>query len=303
MHKILVFLLKAKAIGLSLWPRKIFLFWGVLVGYFLYLISFRKKIAAENIQRAYPDWSKAQRAELLRKNYEHYGILFLEMLRSFWRFSDFLHQYCDVAGRENLQAALAKGKGVLVMTAHSGSWELLTATGQNFFQYGTTMVTKKLKPDWLHDFVVKERASFGVKMACEPRTMPIVMRALKAKEIVGFVMDQYTGAPVGARVPFFGIPVGSHTALATIALRTEAVVVPAVCFRKKNGRYCARFEPALETIRRENVDQAILENTAKYVSITERWVRECPEQWMWIHRRWKGDLSPLPPNSVGEFLR
>lgn len=133
--------------------------------------------------------------------------------------------------------------------------------------------------------------------------MAPIKRALKNNQIVGFVMDQYAGAPVGARVPFFGVPVGSHTALAALALRTDVPVLPAIAIRKPDGRYLLRFDPILETIQHEDPKEAVLLNTAQYVKHTEGWIKEFPLQWMWVHRRWKGDLSPLPPHAVGEMLK
>lgn len=116
-------------------------------------------------------------------------------------------------------------------------------------------------------------------------------------------MDQFAGAPVGARVPLFGIPVGSHTALAALAIRTGAPVIPTIAYRKANGSYVMRFEEPIPLLQSEDPELAIIKNTANYVAHTERWIREFPEQWLWIHRRWKGDLSPLPPNSAGEMLK
>lgn len=296
-------LLKLLAWALAWLPRPFFLGLGGLLGRLLAKLGFRTEIAAGNLRLAFPDWSEEDRKDMLRKHYRHLGILFLEILRSFFRFDEFLRRNSDVEGEQNLREALAQGKGVFVMTAHLGNWELLSASGPILIGTPVTMVTKQLKPAWLHRAVAVTRSLLGVHMACEPKTMQGILRGLKRKEIVGFVMDQYAGAPVGARVPFFGVPVGSHTALATLALRTGAPVVPAIAYRKPNGRYGIRFDPPFPLLTDSDQDRAVILNTAAYVEYTERWVRQFPEQWMWIHRRWKGDLSPLVPNSPGEMLR
>ena len=296
-------LLKLIAFVPSLYPRFFFVWKGRCLGSLLRVCKFRVKVAEENVGRAFPEFSPAEKEFFLRRAYQELGITFLEILRTFYKFDRFVERLSDVEGQQHLEEALAKGKGVFVMTAHLGNWEVLTASGPVLFGTPVTMVTKQLKPNWLHRAAVTTRELLGVKMACEPRTMQGIMRALKKKEIVGFVMDQFTGAPVGARVPFFGVPVGSHTALATLALRTGAPVVPAISVRKPNGRYLIRFDPAFETIDTGDQEQSILQNTAAYVARTEEWVREFPAQWMWIHRRWKGDLSPLPPGATGEMLK
>jgi KDO2-lipid IV(A) lauroyltransferase len=165
------------------------------------------------------------------------------------------------------------------------------------------MVTKRLKPAWMHRVVELNRDLLGIKMALEPRTMSEILRGLKRKEIVGFVMDQFTGAPFGARVPFFGVPVGSQTALATLALRTGAPVVPAIAVRGANGRYRIRFEAPIPIAEDPDYEKSVILTTASYVRHTEAWVREFPSQWLWVHRRWKGKLDPLPAGIPGEMMK
>jgi KDO2-lipid IV(A) lauroyltransferase len=261
------------------------------------------KIARANIELAYPEWEQARRDQLLHDHYLELGVLFLEMLRMFYRFDRFFDRYVDVEGKEHLQAVLDKGKGVFAMTAHIGNWEVLTLCGRHVFGRTAVMVTKELKPRWLHRAVGVTRSLLGVEMANEPRTMQGVLRGLKQNNLVGWVMDQYAGAPVGARVPFFGKPVGSHTALATLALRTKTPVITAYAVRKPDGRYLLKFEAPFELLDRGNAEASVIANTALFVRRTEALVREYPAQWLWIHRRWKGDLSPLPPHSSGEMLK
>ncbi len=295
--------LKLLALPFSLLPRRLFIFLGYRLGALLLRGGFRVKVAADNLRLAFPEKSEAERGALLRASYSELGVLFLEFLRSFYRFDRFLDRYCDVEGAENLKQARSLGKGCFVMTAHLGNWEVMTAAGPNLVNAPTLMVTKRLKPEWLNRVAEVTRALLRIRMAFEPRTMPEILRTLKRNEVVGFVMDQYAGAPVGARVPFFGKPVGSHTALATLSLRLDVPVVPAIAVRKPNGRYLVRFEPALKAERRDTQEQTVIANTALYVRHTEAWIRKFPSQWLWIHRRWKGDLSPLPPNVEGEMLR
>ncbi|MGZ3693164.1 MAG: lysophospholipid acyltransferase family protein [Bdellovibrionota bacterium] len=295
--------LKLIGFALSFFPRKIFLALGRVLGSVLFFFGFRRKVVTANIELAFPDQDARVSLALIREIYRQLGILFLEIFRSFFKFDDLLRRYADFEGEEHLTDALAQGKGVFVMTAHIGNWELLTISGPWRFLTSVTMVTKQLKPQWLHRIVEVTRHLLGVRMALEPKTMHEIIRALRRKEIVGFVMDQYAGAPVGARVPFFGKAVGSHTALATLALRTGAPVVPAIAVRKPDGRYLIRFDPVLPTLTDPDAELAVLLNTAAYVRHTEAWIREFPAQWLWIHKRWKGDLSPLPPGVIGELLR
>lgn len=302
MFYLALILLKLIALPLSLLPRRLFLWLGRGLGAVLEVAGFRAAVVRANLDLAFPEWAEERKERLFRDQYRELGVLFLEILRMFYRFDRFFERYAVVEGAEHLRAALAGGRGALVMTAHLGNWELLSVAGRAVFLTEVTMVTKRLRPSWLHRALAVTRALLGVRMACEPRTMPEVLRGLGKGGIVGFVMDQYAGAPVGARVPFFGKPVGSHTALAALALRTRAPVVPAVAVRRPDGRYLVRFEAPLRLEERECGEAALIANTALFVRYTESWVREFPSQWLWVHRRWKGDLSPLPPQAEGEML-
>jgi len=298
-----IVLLKLHALPLVLLPRAFFLRLGFACGELIRFAGFRVPIARANLELAFPEKSVEWREALLRKSYQELGVLWLELLRLFYRFDRFVERNCQVEGAEHLAAARAKGMGVLVLTSHLGNWEVLAASGPNLVNTPVTMVTKRLKPEWLNRVFEITRSLLGVKMAFEPRTMPAILRALKQNEAVGFVMDQYAGAPVGARVPFFGKAVGSHTALAALALRTGAPVIPAFAARQRGGHYLIRFEPALILEEKGEPDERLIANTALFVRHIEAWIREYPAQWLWIHRRWKGDLSPLPPDSPGVLLK
>lgn len=306
-HGLLLFL----GFSLSLLPMRLFLWKGKLWGQILFACGFRRKVVRENIRLAFPDWDEDKIEALERANYEHYGLLLLEFLRSFWRFGDFLDRHSSVEGEANLHQAFSHGKGVFVMTAHLGNWEALPSHGAWVLKVPTNMVTKRLKPDWFHELVESTRGELGTHMFYEPRTMQNVVRALRKNEIVGFAMDQFAGSPVGARVPFFGIPVGTNTVLAVLAHRYGAPVIPGFALRKPGGGFHVVFEPPIlptecteEDTNYANLrEKEIIVDTAKYTAVLESWVRRYPEQWLWIHRRWKGDLSPLPPNLVGEMMK
>jgi KDO2-lipid IV(A) lauroyltransferase len=162
------------------------------------------------------------------------------------------------------------------------------------------MVTKKLKPGWLHDRMQQGRSSCRVRATYEPKTLRDVLSQLKAGETVGIALDQYAGPPVGVRVPFLGACVGTHTLIALLVKRTGAAVVPVRCFREENGIYQVEFLPEVEWVEHENVHEENALNTARYAASMESMVRGHPRQWLWTHRRFKGDLSPLRPGEWGQ---
>lgn len=277
----------------TLLPRRLELVLGPLFGRFLFTIDRRrKKIAAENLRRCFPELSAEERARLLTQNYEHYGVLALELMHLFSPIRGHYRRYVErnsvCEGFEHWQHANALGKGVMVVGSHLGNWELMAAGGVNGGITHATMVTKYLKPEWLHKKIEAARLEAGVKGTYEPRTLPVVMRALRNKETIGFVMDQYAGPPMGIPVPFFGVKVGTLAAIGTLALRTGAAVVPAKTYRDKRGVIHVCFEPMMQV-----TPEWTEEKTTEFLaSKVEGWVREYPNQWLWIHRRFKNVVWP-----------
>lgn len=275
----------------SFLPRSLELRLGSLLGCaLLFIKSKRRKIASENIRRCLPELGSGGWRKLLNQNYRHYGILAFELLHMF---SPLPHHWARYArknsvfeGLDHWRAANKKGKGVLFVASHLANWELMAAAGA-FCGIPITMVTKHLKPEWLHRKIESSRLSSGVSAAYEPRTLPLIMRALRKGESVGFVLDQYAGPPLGIPVKFFNVEVGTLAAVGTLAQRTGAVVLPTRTYRDLNGIVHVCVEPALEF-----TDTSEQDITAALAQCVETWVRQHPAQWLWIHRRFKNVVWP-----------
>lgn len=277
----------------TLLPRSFELWFGPKLGRFLLKIGKRRReVALENIRHCFPELGPEGWQSLLERNYEHYGVLALELLHLFspipGHYEAYARRTTVVEGFENWKRAHELGKGVLFVSSHLGNWEMMVAGGA-LAGIPLTMVTKHLKPEWLHKKVEASRLSIGARGAYEPRTLPVIMRAFRAKESVGFVMDQYAGPPIGVPALFFGVKVGTLAAVSTLAQRTGAAIIPAKCYRDAAGKVHICIEPQLDlsTII-GNIEQTTEALTAK----VEAWVRQYPEQWLWIHRRFKNVTWP-----------
>ncbi len=258
----------------------------------------RRRVIRENLARL-----KALQAvpgDLENRIDEHLAQVYLELFFSFGPMGRLVERDVVATGVEHWRAAIAQGKGAFFLSSHVGNWEVMVCRGGWVEKMGLLMVTKRLKPAWFHDLFEGARAQWGVSGTYEPRTLRDVLRALKENRIVGFVLDQYTGPPVAARVPFLGVPVGTNIALATLAKRTEVPVIPVVIYRTGWRKYQIDLRPPLQWISDPNPDREVALNTARYTEIIERDVRAHPEQWLWTHRRFKGDLSPLRPEEWAE---
>jgi KDO2-lipid IV(A) lauroyltransferase len=255
-------------------------------------------VIQQNMDIAYPGdrpEDRRYRARLLAEHYEHFSRLFFEVLQLFGPMRSFVRRDAEVLGYEHLEAALAGGRGAIALSSHLGNWEVLAAAAAVHRGARPLLVTKKLKPAWLHWAIEAGRARCGVSGTYEPKTYRDVLAHLKSNGVVGVVLDQYAGAPVGVRVPLFGVPVGTHTVVALLAKRTGAPVHPAHAVRQADGKFRVGIGPAIEWISDPNPNREIALNTANYAAILEKAIRAQPDQWLWTHRRFKGDLGPVRP--------
>jgi KDO2-lipid IV(A) lauroyltransferase len=292
--------LRALAWSFYLMPSRLRGQVGASIGFLLRALSFRSKVVRENLAYAFPGPGReGERAKVFGQAYTHLGRLFSEILLLLGPMRRFAIRYGELKGLENWKAARQSGRGVLFLSSHVGNWEVMSAIGA-LSGIDLMLVTKHLKPEWLHQAIERGRASCGVGATYEPRTFRDVLAHLKRNGTVGFVLDQYAGPPVGVRVPVFGVPVGTQTAVALLAKRTGAAVVPVVNYRVPGGRYVVEIRPALPWIGDPDPGREIAVNTARYAELLEADVRAHPGQWLWTHRRFKGDLSPLRPEEWSE---
>ena len=275
---------------------------GTFFGFIVRILKVRAPVAQENLKRAFPGSEEkivATRQKIFKENHRHLGQLFLEilMLLGNGRAMRFFVKHRVVINRlDILSQAMAHGKGVILLSSHTGNWEIMAATGGVRVGADLMIVTKRLKPTWLHEAIEKGRSHCGVRATYEPRTLKDSLRQLGKKNLLGIILDQYAGAPIGVRVPFFGIPVGTALGVAALARRTEAPVVPIFCHRSSGfwkSTWQIQVESPIQWISGKGAPRELAENTAQYVQCLEKHVRTAPHQWLWTHRRFKGDLSPL----------
>jgi len=271
-----------------------------MLGRIILLIDRRRcAIADENLRRCLPELSDAEHSHLLKRNFEHYGIIALELMHVFTPVPGHYKRYARsisvLEGYENWKKAHDKGKGVLFASCHSGSWEMLVAQG-GLCGMELTMVTRRLQPDWFHERIKAMRLTMEVKAAYQPRTLPTVLKALRNNESVGFVIDQYA-APDAGGVPvrFFGFEVNTLGAIGPIANKTGAAIIPGHAYRDEDGIVHVVLEPEMPLGDLETSTQRIADKV-------ESWIRAHPDQWLWGHRRFKhadmDDRQPRLPEGV-----
>jgi len=263
-----------------------------LSGRLLYrLLPVRRAIILSNLRRVYANTlSEAEIVELAQAHYGHLWQLAGEFLRFRWLSAARKSALVRVENLDSFIAAFRQGKGVLVLTGHFGNWEVATLAGivnypevRGRFHF----VRRPIKPGWLDALVTRrfEKGGFGVigKRGSLDRILDLLARG----DVIVFPFDQHAGPPDGIEVDFFGHPAWTFKSLAIIAMATGAPVMPAASWREPDGRHVLRFSEPMLPIESENPNEAIRLNTRAYNAALEKLILARPEQWYWVHRRWK----------------
>jgi KDO2-lipid IV(A) lauroyltransferase len=273
----------ARAIGISL-AQLIYLLHGKL-----------RRVGMRNLQLAFPDMSGRERRKIVRKVFTSLGRQFAEVCL-FPRYT--ARNVSDAViydGFENFDRASERGKGVLFLTGHLGGWEL-SAFSHSLYGHPLYFVMRPLDNPHLDALVRRYRTLHGNKPILKDDPARELLRAMKQGSTVGILMDTNMTPPEGIFVNFFGIPACTASGLARIALRTEAAVVPGfTLWDPVLRKYRLRFDPAVQLIRTGNNEQDIQANTQLFTKVIEDFVRRYPDQWLWVHRRWKTRPPGLPP--------
>jgi KDO2-lipid IV(A) lauroyltransferase len=239
-----------------------------------------------NLELAFPEKSRAERKKILRGVFTSLGRQVAEvcLFRKYTR--ENVSKVVVYEGFENFERAMARGKGVLFLTAHLGAWEL-SAFAHSLYGYPLNIVMRPLDNPYLDRLAREYRTMHGNKTVDKDFARGLVA-AMRKGETVGVLMDTNMIASQGVFVDFFGIPACTASGVARVALKTDAAVVPGfTVWDPVLDKYRLRFDPAVELVCSGNREQDVVANTAKFTSVIEEYIRRYPDQWLWVHRRWK----------------
>ena len=273
---------------LGILPRPLARALGIGIGWVVYLLHVRlRQVGMRNLALAFPEKSAAERARILRGEFTSLGRQLAEVCQIPKYTPENVDQVVVYQGFENYEQARARGKGVLFLTAHFGGWELSAFT-HSMHGHWMHVVVRPLDNPYLDRLIRNYRTMHGNKIVDKADFVRGLLAAMKAGEVVGILMDTNMTPPQGVFVDFFGIPACTASGLARIALRTDAAVVPGfTIWDPLLRKYRLRFDPAVELIRTGHLEADIVANTRQFTHIIEDYVRQYPEQWLWVHRRWK----------------
>jgi KDO2-lipid IV(A) lauroyltransferase len=258
---------------------------------FYRLMPFRRRVVLDNLNRVYGDRVDADEIErLAQAHYGHLGRLLWEFATFPWLPRARKLAMARVEGLDTLLAAHAQGKGVLILTGHFGNFEVATTAG--LAQYPQAdgrfhFVRRPIRPEWLDRLVTRRFRKAGFGVLPKRGGLEAILDRLAAGDLVVFPFDQHASRKDGVLVEFFGHAAGTFKSLAIIALATGAPVVPAASWREPDGRHVLRFEAPLEPVEHADTNEAIRLASRAYNRALERLIVRRPEQWWWVHRRWK----------------
>jgi KDO2-lipid IV(A) lauroyltransferase len=275
-----------KTIGLL--PRPLARAKGITLGLLVYMVHGRlRRVGMRNLAMAFPAMPSGERRRILRGEYISLGRQLAEVCL-FPRYTrENVNQVVVYEGFENFERALARRKGVLFLTAHLGAWEL-SAFAHSLQGHPLSIVMRSLDNPRVDRLIQGYRTMHGNRTVDKDDFVRGLLAAMHNGEVVGILMDTNMTPPQGVFVDFFGIPAYTASGLARIALRTDAAVIPTFTVWDRTLRkYILRFDPAVELVGTGNDEADAVANTAKFTKVIEEYVRRYPDQWLWVHRRWK----------------
>jgi KDO2-lipid IV(A) lauroyltransferase len=265
------------------------------------ILPLRRRVVLENLRRAFADTLGDDEIErLAQAHYAHMWTLLLEFVRFPFLSRARLEALARVENEHVVRAAHARGKGVLLLTGHFGNFEVATAAGIASFPEARGkfyIVRRPIRIRWLERFVYGRSLRLGFGMLAKRGSLDAFIQRLEAGDIILFPFDQYAGGREGVEVEFFGHPTGTFRSLAILARATGAPVVPASSWREPDGTHVLRFEEPLAPIECDDYDEEIRRNTRIYNAWLERMILRHPEQWWWVHRRWKSGSREAVPRA------
>jgi KDO2-lipid IV(A) lauroyltransferase len=269
---------------------------GIAIGSLVHTLHSRlRHVGLRNLELAFPEMSAAQRRRIVKSVFATLG----RQLADFAHLPDMTR--ANVAhvvvheGLEHYVAARDRGRGVLFLTAHLGGWEI-GSFAHSVYGYPHKIVVRALDNVPLNRLVERYRTRCGNQTFEKEDFARGLLSAMRAGETVGILMDTNMTPPQGSFVPFFNDEACTASGLARVALRTGAAVVPGfTVWDPAAQRYAIHFEPALELVRSGDDEADAVANTALFTRVIERYVRRYPEQWLWVHRRWKTRPPGEPP--------
>lgn len=269
-------------------PRSVALRIGRLVGAIAHLaLPHLRRHAEMNLRLAFPELKEGERAQIKRGTFDNLGRLLGEISQFPRLTRENIESIVSYVGLENYLGAVATGRGVILLTGHIGAWEL-SVFAHSIYGHPMSFLARRVDNPLVERLAESYRTRFGNRSIDKKNSVREVLKTLKSGGVVGILADLNASREEGVFCDFFGVPACTTAGVATLALRTGAVVLPGyIVWDEKAEIHRLHFEPPIETVLTGNREEDVQINTARYTQAIESIVRRYPDQWLWIHRRWR----------------
>jgi Kdo2-lipid IVA lauroyltransferase/acyltransferase len=282
--------------GLSVLPRSMARGLAAATARIVYAALPKLTQTAEfNLRLAFPDWDNARKKAVVAGMVRNLGWMAAEFARLPRYSKKNIEDVVILDGHENFLAGQRRGKGVLYLTGHIGAWEL-SSFAHALYGFPLHYMARPLDNARVDALVNGYRCLSGNQPIFKNESARMLLKILRESGTVGILADQNTMPEEGVFVDFFGKTACTTTGLARVALHTDAAVVPGYAYWDASiQKYRLRFEPAVELIRTGDTERDVFVNTGRFTKVIEEIVRKHPEQWVWVHARWKTRPKGEPP--------
>jgi KDO2-lipid IV(A) lauroyltransferase len=282
-------------------PRPIARAKASAIAHMLYALAPKLRKTAEfNLRLAFPEWDDARRRDVLRKMVRNLGWMAAEFARLPKYTKENIEQFVILDGHENFLAGKERGNGVLYLTGHIGAWEL-SSFAHALYGFPLHYMARPIDNPRIDALVNRYRCLSGNRPIFKNESARAMLKILREQGTVGILADQNTMPQEGVFVDFFGAQACASAGIARVALHTDAAVVPGYAYWDAAIRkYRLRFEPPVELARTGDADRDVAVNTQRFAKVLEEIIRRHPEQWVWVHARWKN--RPAGEGKLYPFL-
>lgn len=275
---------------LGVLPRGLAIASGRAIGRMVYSLPGKLRRTGErNLEIAFPEMSAPEKRRLLRGCFESLGRLLAEFSQFPRMSAEHLRQIIeyDQRGLSDLREAEKNGRAVIFLTGHLGAWEVLSF-GWSALEYPLNFMVRPIDNPRIEEMVERIRTRFGNIAIDKKSAARRALRVLRQNGTLGILSDLNTQPYEGVFVPFFGRLACTNAGIATLALKTDAVVIPTCAvWNAKRGKYFFHGDPQVKLVRTGDHQRDVEINTANFAAAMERMIRLYPDQWLWIHKRWK----------------
>ncbi|MDL1967142.1 MAG: lysophospholipid acyltransferase family protein [Deltaproteobacteria bacterium] len=284
-------------------PKKYIVKAGNILGSLAYLLDARhRRIVRRNLKFTHPQWSDNHIRKLTLRIFQNMGITILEICQTAFFSKEDILSKVRIKGKENLLNTTKSPKGVIMISAHIGNWEMSHLFVSIYIQKSLLVVVQN-QPDIIERIIHKLRTSTGNTIISKKGAMTKLVRTLRKGKMVGLLIDQGTSRREGVDVTFFGRNTYATHAASLLAARYNCPVLPVYCIRESDSKLTVVVEPPLKLHKTDNVRSDLQTNTQIMTDSVEKMVSLYPEQWLWSHKRWKRHYPELYPEDLARRQR